>query len=245
MRITKMIMQALLSNIHVVREKSDGTEINRQKVPVTWASKKKFLDRIATGGVDETKVAMKLPRIAVELVSMNRREDKAKVKTNTFLRQSDVNGYTKKFYTAQPYLMNFQAIIATKTEDDMHQILEQIIPYFSPTYTMTIKPFEDYPDIKEDIPVTLSSISQEDNYEGGLEDRQTFYYYLDFDIDVDFYGPISDSKIIKKAIVDFKDMDSDGTLIERITVTPDPSDADSDTGSYITTYIIPGEGDSA
>ena len=240
-RKAKLIFQALFSNINVVRTKKDGSVINQQKVPVSYASKKHFLERLAN---DDDKVSMKLPRISIEMTDMVRRSMHQLPKTNTFITNAN-DGQSKKFYTSTPYQLNFQVLIATKSEDDMHQILEQIIPYFSPTYTMTIKPFEDYPDIKEDIPVTLSSISQEDNYEGGLEDRQTFYYYLDFDIDVDFYGPISDSKIIKKAIVDFKDMDSDGTLIERITVTPDPVDADSDTGSYITTYIIPGEGDSA
>ena len=61
----------------------------------------------------------------------------------------------------------------------------------------------------------------------------------------DYYGPISDTNIIKKAIVDFHDMDSDETKMTRITVTPDPASADADTGSYITTYVHPGLGDSA
>lgn len=236
-------MQAMLSNLYVVRTKSDGTEINRQKVPVSWASKKKFIDRIDQGGVDETKVAMKLPRIAVEMVGMNRREDKAKKRMDTHLR-NDTGGVSNKFFTTQPYMFNFQAIIATKSEDDMHQIMEQILPYFGPTYTMVIKPFSEYPDHKENIPVTLTSISPEDNYEGSLEDRTSFFMYLDFEVEAEYSGPISTSGLIKKAIINFHDMDSDNTLMQRITVTPDPITADSDTGEYITTYFIPGEGDS-
>jgi len=245
-RKTKLIMQALFSNIYVVRKKADGSVINQQRVPVSYASKSKFIDRIENHGDlhEGGMVAMKLPRIAVEMTGMNRRGQHMVPKTNTFLSRTAA-GASKKFYATIPYLLTFQVIIASKTEDDMHQILEQILPYFAPAYTATIKPFSDYPDIKEDLPIALMSVSQEDNYEGHLETRSSYYYYLDFEIHTDFYGPISDSKLIKKAIVDFTEIDdSDGTLIERITVTPDPVDADSDTGSYITTYIIPGEGDS-
>ena len=240
-RKAKMIFQALFSNINVVRTKKDGTVINQQKVPVSYASRKHFIERIAN---DDDTVAMKLPRISIEMTDMVRRSMHQLPKTNTFVTNA-TNGQVKKFYTATPYQLNFQVIVATKSEDDMHQIVEQILPYFAPSYTITIKPFNDYPDIKEDIPVSLVSVSQEDNYEGMIEDRSSYFYYLDFEMHTDYYGPISDTNIIKKAIVDFHDMDSDETKMTRITVTPDPASADADTGSYITTYVHPGLGDSA
>ena len=109
-----------------------------------------------------------------------------------------------------------------------------------------MKPFADYPDIKEDIPISIIGLSFTDNFEGQLEDRRTIIYTIDFELRTNFYGPISDSKIIRKAIVDFTDQDTN-ELLERITVEPDPISlniiGDSDFPTT-TRFLYPGEGDS-
>ena len=109
-----------------------------------------------------------------------------------------------------------------------------------------MKPFSNYPDITEDIPISLIGISFSDNYEGAVEDRRTITYTLDFEIKTQFFGPISDSKIIRKAIVDIKDSDTN-SIIQRLTVEPNPTNiniiGDSDFNTT-TTFLYPGEGDS-
>ena len=116
------------------------------------------------------------------------------------------------------------------------------MPFFNPAYTVTMKQFSDYPDITEDIPISLIGISYSDDYEGQLESRRTIIYTLDFEMKTAFYGPISSSSIIRKAIVDFRDSDVSSSLtdsdniFERITVTPFPLDAD--TRDSATDYTI-------
>ena len=125
-----------------------------------------------------------------------------------------------------------------KTQDDALQIVEQILPFFSPQYTLTIKPLADFPELKEDVPITITGVTFSDDFEGSLEQRRTIIYTLDFEMKVNFYGPIAEKGIIRSAITNIFDqqsglLDSD-QKIERITITPNPSGiiglADSDFG---------------
>jgi hypothetical protein len=118
-------------------------------------------------------------------------------------------------------------------QDDALQIVEQILPYFNPQYTLTLKPFSGFEDIKEDVPITLQSVSFQDDFEGSLEQRRTIIYTLDFGMRVNFHGPIRQSKIIKKTTTDVyidkttlltSGSDSDGLYVKQIT-TPNPANA--------------------
>ena len=249
---------ALFNNLHVIRTNASGESISQLKVPLSYAPKQKFLDRIReTASMDDAKVALRLPRMSFEISAMYFDPTRQLPKVNNFTKNI-TNDRTRrtKFFTSVPYILNFQLNILAKTNEDAVQILEQILPFFNPSYTITMKQFSDYPDITEDIPITLIGISFTDDYEGSLENRRTIIYTLDFELKTSFYGPIADSSIIRKAIVDFRDQniptvgsysltDSDN-LIQRITIEPDPLSVnpDSDYG-FTTTFIIPGEGDSA
>jgi hypothetical protein len=239
----------MFNNIHVVRKDASGASISQVKVPLAYAPRQKFLDRIReTADMDDAKVAVKLPRMSFEMSSIYFDPVRQLPKVNNFTKLVEDNGQVRtKFFTSVPYIINFQLNILAKTNEDAVQILEQILPFFNPSYTVTMKQFSDYSDITEDIPISLIGISFSDDYEGQLENRRTIIYTLDFEIKTSFFGPIADAKIIRKAIVDFKDpdKDSDEQLIQRITVEPDPIDVspDSDYG-FTETFFIPGEGDS-
>tara|TARA_R100000353_G_scaffold26010_4_gene22158 strand:- start:3706 stop:4506 length:801 start_codon:yes stop_codon:yes gene_type:complete len=247
----------MFNNLHVVRKDASGASISQMKVPLAYAPRQKFLDRIReTSEFDDSKVAVKLPRMSFEMSALYFDPTRQLPKVNNFTRQSTSTSQKTKFFTSVPYILNFQLNILAKTNEDAVQILEQILPFFNPSYTVTMKQFSDYTDITEDIPITLIGISFSDDYEGQLENRRTIIYTLDFEIKTNFYGPIADAKIIRKAIVDFRDPDNptqgsfsltdSDNLIERITVEPDPINVspDSDYG-FTETYFIPGEGDSA
>ena len=252
------VFGTLFNNIYLLRKDSSGNVISQIKVPLSYSPKQKYLDRIReTADMSDAKLAIKLPRMGFEMSSLYFDPTRQLPKTNNFTKSivTDNNKRTK-FFTSVPYILNFQLNILAKTNEDAVQILEQILPFFNPSYTITMKQFSDYPDITEDIPISLIGISFTDDYEGSLENRRTIIYTLDFELKTSFYGPIADSSIIRKAIVDFRDQniptvgsysltDSDN-LIQRITIEPDPLSVnpDSDYG-FTTTFIIPGEGDSA
>jgi len=246
------IFGTLFNDINVVRKNAGGAIISQMKVPLSYAPKQKFLDRIReTAEMSDAQVAVKLPRMSFEMTSIYYDPVRQLPRVNNFTKSIDGNtGSKTKFFTSVPYIINFQLNILSKTNEDAVQILEQIVPYFNPAYTITMKPFNDYDDILEDIPISLIGISFSDDYEGQLESRRTIIYTLEFELKTSFYGPASNSAIIRKAIVDFRDMnvsssltDSDN-LLERITVEPNPLDAHPDSDwTFDVSFIYPGEGD--
>jgi len=245
----------MFNNLYVVRKDASGSVINQMKVPLAYAPKQKFLDRINQSPDldDERFVAIKLPRMSFEISSMYYDPARQLPKLNNFTKlvTSD-NTKRTKFFTSVPYIINFQLNILAKTNEDAVQIVEQILPFFNPAYTVTMKQFSDYPDITEDIPISLIGISYSDDFDGALESRRTIIYSLDFEMKTSFYGPISDSSIIRKSIVDFRDpsisyslSDSDDNFIQRMTVNLNPLDANpEDSYGYTTSFLYPGEGDS-
>ena len=245
----------IFNNIYLLRKDAAGAVISQIKVPLAYAPKQKFLDRIRENADLETDarfVAIKLPRMSFEISSMYYDPVRQFSKVSNFTETvTDDNTKKTKFFTSVPYIMNFQLNILAKTNEDAVQIVEQILPFFNPAYTVTMKQFSEYPSITEDIPISLIGISYTDDYEGALESRRTIIYTLDFEMKTAFFGPISDNSIIRKSIVDFRSFsntnsltDSDN-LMQRITTVPDPLNVslDSDYG-FTTTYLIPGNGDS-
>jgi len=248
---------SLFNNIYVVRTDNTNKVISQARVPLSYAPSTSFLDRIRENPdlQNDTKVAIKLPRMSFEITSYQYDSQRQLQKVNNLNKGT---GNTRnKIYTYTPYIIGFQLNVYAKTQDDALQIVEQILPNFAPQYTLTIRPFADYSDIKEDVPITLNGISYSDAYEGALDNRRIIQYVLDFSMTANFYGPITETAIIRKSIVDFytthslrdsdgqgvyTTIDSDGAFeyfspSSRITVEPNPLDASPDSDYGFTTNI--------
>jgi len=259
---------SLFNNLYVLRKNSSGGVISQARVPLAYAPSSSFLSRIrANPDLDtNTKTAIKLPRMSFEIVAYQ--YDSTRQLTKMTNQNKGAGNTRNKIYTFTPYIINFQLNLYTKTQDDALQIIEQIIPYFAPQYSISIKPFAGttgYEDIVEDVPITLNGVTYSDAYEGALDTRRIIQYTLDFQMTANFYGPIDTAKIIRKAIVDTYTTgtlrDSDGTTLvsgidsdgaftyfspsARITVEPNPLGAspDSDYGFSTNTYSME-DGDS-
>lgn len=236
------IFGALFNNIYIVRKDANGEVINTQRVPLSYAPKEKYLARILQSEDlrDDTSVAIKLPRMSFEMTTLAYDETRQLPKTNKRLLSSTDSLTRKSLYTPIPYYIIFSLNIFSKTQDDALQIVEQILPYFSPQYTLSIKPFAEYSDIVEDIPVTLQSVAFSDDYEGAVESRRTIIYTLDFEMKVSFSGPIGDGqKIITKAITEFDVTDKSlNNIFQKLIVTPDPINIIGDSDYGFNTDII-------
>lgn len=208
---------SLFNEIYIVRKKSDGTVLNQMKVPLSYAPKRNFLERIAQmdAGEDlERQVAIKLPRMSFEIIAMSYDTTRQLPKMNSKM-VSTTSTSGQNLYTPVPYLINFQLNIYSKSQDDSLQIVEQILPYFSPQYTLTVKPLKDFPDVKEDTPIRLDGITFTDDYEGALEARRTIVYTLDFEMKINLYKKTPDSgKIINSVDVSMFDFDNPTGLYE-------------------------------
>ena len=109
----------------------------------------------------------------------------------------------KSIKQQSPYNINMQLNIMAKNQDDGLQILEQIIPYFQPEYTVAIKPIDDMTSFKQDVPIILNSVSFDDQYEGDYNSRRVLIYTLEFTMKMTFYGPLSTPGLIRQVLIDF------------------------------------------
>lgn len=239
----------LFNNIYVIRKNSSGRVISQVKVPLSYAPKNKFLERVRENPnlTEDTKVAIKLPRMSFEITSIAYDATRQLAKVGNFTTTSSTGTVNKrqKFFNPVPYSINFQLNAYAKSQDDALQIVEQILPTFNPQYAITIKPFSaEFPSFKEDIPVIIQGVSFSDDFEGAMEQRRTIIYSLDFEMKLSYHGPISDNSIIRQAdakVFDIKSGLNDSDIgLETIRVTPNPISiiglADSDFG--FTTTIL-------
>ena len=241
------IFGKLFNNIYVVRRnRTTGASTSQVKVPLAYAPKAKYLDRIRENAdLDtNTKVAIKLPRMSFEITSLTYDNQRQLTKTNNFTRLGTSVDNRNKFFAGVPYVIAFQLNIYTKTQDDALQIVEQILPTFNPQYSVTLKPFSDYPDVLEDIPIAITGVSFQDDFEGELGARRTIIYTMDFEMRVRFYGAINTGEIVRDVRAKIFDIgagsaDSDIRL-NTIQVEPNPTSlnilADSDFGFTRTDY---------
>ena len=229
--IRKVIVSfgTMFNDIQLVRKDNDGSIIQTMKVPLAYGPREKFLVRLRED-VDLTKqVAISLPRIGFEIKNLS--YDPAR-KLNRVQKFKTVKGTESKQLDTQympvPYNLELELYIMAKQSDDALQIVEQILPYFQPDYTITISDLGG--GTKRDVPVVLNSISYEDNYEGDFEQRRALIYTLSFNAKFYLFGPVSSAKVIKTVQVDqYTDMpDQSPKREQRYTVTPKPSTADAD-----------------
>jgi len=117
----------------------------------------------------------------------------------------------------------------SKHTDDALQILEQIIPFFQPEYSVTVNEVDN--NFKSDMPFVLTSVSLEDDYEGEFESRRSLVYTLDFDTRIKYYGPLTESgSIIRQTQTNLSDYDmtASGLPYASQVVTISPTDANED-----------------
>ncbi len=192
----------LFNNIEIRRTQGSKTEV--MKVPLAYGPKQKFLARLRQLGDLSTRdqVQITLPRISFEIQGISY-DPTRKVSPTQYIRHTTGSAENKAFMPV-PYNINFELAILAKNQDDSLQILEQILPFFQPSFNMTMNLVPELGE-KRDYPVTLTSIEYDDQYEGDYDTRRTLIYTLQFVAKTFIYGPLADKsgEIITKAIVDY------------------------------------------
>jgi hypothetical protein len=219
----------LFNNIELRRTKGTKTEV--MKVPLAYGPKQKFLARIRQTGdlTTQDQVQITLPRVSFEISGISY-DPTRKLSPTQAIRNVKSDGTDVKSFMPVPYNINFELAILAKNQDDSLQILEQILPYFQPSFNLTMNLIPDLGE-KRDYPVTLTSVDYQDEYEGDYDTRRTLIYTLQFVAKTYLYGPVSDvsGEVIKKAIVDYSTkVERSAPREMRYTVTPDPITADAD-----------------
>ena len=234
----------IFNNINIRRLDSSGNPLQAIRVPLSYAPKEKFIARLdqqsdLTG--TDSKVALTLPRMSFDITGYAYDPTRKLNKNQKISVAKNTSGDNKRVntqFSPVPYDVSFDLNIYTATSDDGLQIIEQILPYFQPDYTVTMIMDRSFMDTKRDIPFILESVDYEDSYTGALTDRRRIIYTIKFTAKIYLYGPITTSAIIRNAEADMYSNTSDAnpSRSQRVTVTPNPTSADKDdTYTYTTT----------
>ena len=221
---------SLFNDIHLVRKDNSGAIQQSMKVPLAYGPRQKFLVRLNDDPNLAQATAVTLPRIGFEITGMSYDPSRKLQRVQKFKKVKGAKSdQLDTQYMPVPYNIDFELYILSKQSDDALQIVEQILPYFQPDYTVTINDNTDM-GIKRDVPVVLNSIGYEDDYQGDFANRRAIIYTLSFTAKFHLYGPVTSSKVIKTVQVDqYTDLpDQSPKREQRYTVTPNPTSADAD-----------------
>jgi hypothetical protein len=218
----------LFNGIQLTKKDASGNVTQTMKVPLAYGPKQKWLSRLTEDPNLSKKVAVTLPRIGFEISGLTydatRKQNKV-MKAKKVLDGAD-NDQLKSGYMPVPYNVDFEMYILAKSSDDALQIVEQILPYFQPEYTVTLREIPEL-DIIRDVPIVLNSISYEDDYEGDFTSRRSIIYTLSFTAKYYLYGPVTSTNVIRTVQVDqYANTPVNAPSREqRYTVAPNPSTA--------------------
>lgn len=266
---------ALFNDIYITRVNTDGTEAQRLKVPLAYGSKELWLTRLRQDPNLTRNVGMKLPRMGFSMTGLNY-DSSRKLNSNIARMRSKMNGdgTAARQYMGIPYTLNFDLDMYARNREDLLQMVEQILPFFTPDYTVTVKTLPAL-GITDDVPILLTSTNTNDTAEGPLGTTgRTLTWTFQFQVMGMIYGPTRDKKVIKSVQVDtfavptgqemvtptflktednariltedggsvlVTETNADGlqgaARVSRVTITPDPTDANIGDDFGFTTVI--------
>ena len=231
MRKVVVAFGTMFNDINLVRTNNAGEVIQTMKVPLAYGPKQKWLARLQEDPNITKKVAVTLPRLGFEIQTISYDSTR---KLNSIQKLKKVNSSAQGKTMSQqfmpvPYNMDFQMSVMAKNSDDALQIVEQILPFFQPDYTVTLND-NTAMGTTRDVPILLTNVGYEDNYEADLITRRAIIYTLDFTAKFYLYGPVTDQKVIKTVQVDqYTDSKVNAPKREqRYSVAPNPASADAD-----------------
>jgi len=241
MRRMTIAFGQLFNKIQVRRKDSSGNVVQSIAVPLAYAPKEKFLTRLdQQPNLDEREMAITLPRMSFEISTiaydpsrkLNRVQKFKSVKTSAEGKILDYN------YMPVPYNISYNLNIYTATAESGLQIVEQILPFFQPDYTVTVNAIPEL-NIKRDVPIVLNNVTYDDSYNGDYTTRRAVIYTLGFTAKTYLFGPAQTQKVIKQTQSDLYTDTNTSTAKreERIIVVPNPTSADADDDFGFTTTI--------
>ena len=240
-RKTIVSFGTLFNQIAIRHDDSAGNTYTEMKVPLAYGPSQKFLARLEQQADLNKPVQITLPRMSFEMNGISYDPTRKVGVTQPFKASDGTN--MKKVYMPVPYNIAFELNILTKLNDDALQIVEQILPYFQPSFNLTVDLVKEIGE-KRDIPIVLDTINFQDDYEGDFSTRRALIYTLSFTAKTYLFGPVAESSegLIKKVQVDYyANTDTKKSKREvRYTVKPDPISAgpDDDFGFSETTSFF-------
>lgn len=189
----------LFSDVYIDRKQGDsvtGTTIQRLQVPLAYAPKEKWLVRLEQDPNLQGHTYTSLPRMSFEIIGYNYDSQRKLARMNQ-IKCGNTSGNVSKMFTPVPYNLDISMYVLTKNQEDGLQIIEQILPTFTPEYTLTINAVPDM-NVKVDVPVILNSVSVADEYDGDFQTRRFVTHTLNFQMKLNLFGAVDNGGVIEK-----------------------------------------------
>jgi len=236
LRRTVIAFGTLFNNITIKHTNSSDNVVSVVKVPLAYGPTQKFLARLEQVPDLNKSTAMTLPRMSFEFTGLTYDATRKVTTTQTFTVKDPNNGSeVKKSYMPVPYNMQFELSIMSKLNDDALQIVEQILPYFQPAYSISVELVEAIQE-KRDIPIVLENITMQDDYEGDFTTRRVLLYTLRFTAKTYLFGPVSTATkdIIKKSTISYISGTDTSNTSREVVYSVEPRATKNYTGTIIT-----------
>lgn len=195
----------LFNDIKLARYDANGVEQEHFLVPIVYGGKEKYVSRLEGDPNLDKKVQVTLPIMSFEMTNMSYDAGR---KLNTNMKTTSYSGETGEslaVYNPVPFDFDFSLLAYVRNIEDGAQLMEKILPYFTPDYTVNVNLIPEMGIVKQ-LPIILKSVSNEVDYEGDYNSKvRSIIWTLDFTVKGYLYGPVSQPKIIKTAITNIYD----------------------------------------
>jgi hypothetical protein len=188
----------MFNDMIVWRRNTAGSIIKRIKVPIAYGPRAKFLSRLKQDPNLTKADAISLPRMSFQIVGYNYDPTRKLPTAGQIKAPGTSDTVNASVYNPVPWNIDFELSIYVLNAEDGTQLIEQIIPYFTPEWTNTMKLVDEL-DLRMDVPVILNSITTDDTYEDSYENRRTIIHTLNFTMKGYMFGPVKNKDIINSA----------------------------------------------
>lgn len=189
----------IFNDIQLIRYTRDmSTEVERLKVPLSYGAKEKYMTRLASDPDLTKSISTSVPRISFEMVGMSYDSSRKGVTTGRNFSVGANNSTLKSQYAPIPYNFDFNLSVYVRNTEDGAQIMEQILPFFTPDFTVTMD-FISPMDQKYDMPIILNSVSTSTEYEGDMMSTRLILWDMTFTAKAYIWPPVKTSEMITKS----------------------------------------------
>jgi len=237
LRRTIISFGTLFNSITIKQTNSSDNVVNVIRVPLAYGPTQKFLARLEQSPNLNKSTALTLPRMSFEMTGLTYDPSRKVSTTQQYTVKDPTDGTeSKKVYMPVPYNMQFELSIMSKLNDDALQIVEQILPYFQPSYNLSVELVEEIQE-KRDIPIILENITMQDDYEGDFTTRRVLLYTLRFTAKTYLFGPATSATkdIIKRATVSYLTGTDTTNTTRELSYSATPRATKNYTGDVVTT----------
>lgn len=209
----------IFNDITVERKNSAGVTEKYIKVPLSYGPTEKFLSRLDANSTNN-EVAIVLPRMSFEISGISYDANRKRNKLLGVRKQNDNPNTADFIYNPVPYDIDFTLSLMVKNAEDGTQILEQILPFFTPSFNVPIKEVQEF-DIVNDTPFILNSVDVQDDYEGDYLTRRSLIWTLSFTVKGNIWGGVAPKDVIRTAFTNISELPIGETETASTTTVPD------------------------